>query len=80
MLLLRHISRFGESGINEAVTENRLLTSYDDFEIIEKKIDKKGVQEILEKKRTEDIQWLGIALDGKEKQNDRVDYCYRSCL
>lgn len=62
--------RFGtriESILKLTGTENRLLTSYDDFEIIEKKIDKKVVQEILEKKRTEDIQWLGIALNGKGK-------------
>lgn len=62
--------RFGtriESILKLTGTENRLLTSYDDFETIEKKIDKKSVQDILEKKRKEDIQWLEIALNGKGK-------------
>lgn len=58
--------RFGtriESILKLTATENRLLTSYDDYEIVENKIDKKGVQEILEKKRIEDIQWIEFALN-----------------
>ena len=44
-------------------TENRLLTRYDDFEVVDKVIDKKRVKEMLEKKRTEDIQWMMQALN-----------------
>lgn len=56
-----------ESILKLTGTENRLLTQFDDFEIAEHKIDKKGVQEILEKKRREDIQWLKIALNRRGK-------------
>lgn len=58
--------RFGtriESILKLTGTENRLLTRYDDFEIVDKVIDKKWVKEMLEKKRTEDIQWLMQALN-----------------
>lgn len=58
--------RFGtriESILKLTGTENRLLTRYDNFEIVDKVIDKKCVKEMLEKKRTEDIQWLMQALN-----------------
>lgn len=58
--------RFGtriESILKLTGTENRLLTRYDNFEIVDKVIDKKWVKEMLEKKRTEDIQWLMQALN-----------------
>ena len=58
--------RFGtriESILKLTGTENRLLTRYDDFEVVDKVIDKKRVKEMLEKKRTEDIQWLMQALN-----------------
>lgn len=58
--------RFGtriESILKLTGTENRLLTRYDNFEIVDKVIDKKWIKEMLEKKRTEDIQWLMQALN-----------------
>ena len=58
--------RFGtriESILKLTGTENRLLTRYDNFEIVDKVIDKKWVKEMLEKKRAEDIQWLMQALN-----------------
>lgn len=58
--------RFGtriESILKLTGTENRLLTRYDNFEIVDKVVDKKWVKEMLEKKRTEDIQWLMQALN-----------------
>ena len=59
-------SRFGtriKSILKLTGTENRLLTRYDNFEIVDEVIDKKWVKEMLEKKRTEDIQWLMQALN-----------------
>lgn len=57
--------RFGtriESVLKLTKTQNRLLTDYNDFSIINNNIDKAKVQGILDNKRKEDIEWLKSAL------------------
>lgn len=43
-------------------TENRLLTNFDDFDIVDRNIDKAMVKKLLQKKRTDGYQWLKKAL------------------
>lgn len=63
--------RFGtriESILKLTETEDRLLKRFDDFEIIERHIDKARVTEILKRKRTDSFQWLMKVLSTCEKE------------
>lgn len=56
-----------ESILNLTETEDRLLLRFDDFEIVDKPIDKAKVKMILDRKRADGTKWLEAALEiGKE--------------
>lgn len=57
-----------ESILQLTRTEYRMLKSYDDFSLVDRKIDKENVEKILDKKRDEGMAWLQDALAEGENQ------------